>query len=300
MKLVLNTSLRKNKAGLNAFRFTMLLPALVVLFAINLAPIVDTLISSLQEYYLPAADERHFIGIRDYINLIKDARFLNSLKLTTIFVIGTVTAETIAALSISLVLVTKFRTARLVRGILLLPIFLTPITISFMWRIMFAPTLGILNYFLELLGLPPQLWVFAPEQALGSIMLVGAWYRMPVMMLIIFTGLLTIPNDLTQAAAIDGASYLQELFRIKIPLISPVIMVAVLFQTIDQAKWFDGIYILTRGGPGTATETLSVFTYIHGFGFLRMGYASAGAILLSLFIGLLALFVVKIGGVHFD
>jgi len=155
MKLVLNTGLRKNKKGLNAFRFSMLLPALVVLLAINLAPILDTFISSLQDYYLPEADQRHFIGFRNYLSLIKDARFLNSLKLTTIFVFGTVATETIVAIALALVLATRFRAARLVRGILLLPIFLTPITISFMWRIMFAPTLGILNYFLELVGLPP-------------------------------------------------------------------------------------------------------------------------------------------------
>jgi multiple sugar transport system permease protein len=131
-------------------------------------------------------------------------------------------------------------------------------------------------------------------------MLVGIWYRTPVMMLIIYTGLLTVSRDLIEAAMIDGASLMQVIFRIKIPLIRPVIMVAVLFQTIDQAKWFDGIYILTRGGPGIATETLSVFTYIHGFGFLRMGYASAAAILLSLFIGILTVFVMKIGGVQLD
>jgi multiple sugar transport system permease protein len=278
----------------------MLLPALVVLFAINLAPVLDTIISSFQDYYLPRPSERNFIGITNYIDLFRDPRFLNSVGVTCIYVVATVAIETSVSVMISVTLASGFTTAKVVRGILLLPIFLTPITICFMWRVMFAPTLGVLNYFLKLVGLPPQLWVFSPDQALWSLILVGSWYRMPVMMLIIFTGLLTVPSDTIEAARVDGASHLQTLLHITLPLIKPVVMVAILFQTIDQGKWFDGIYILTRGGPGTATETMSLFSYTYAISFLKMGYSSAAAVVLSVFISVLALIIIRTGRVELD
>jgi len=111
---------------------------------------------------------------------------------------------------------------------------------------------------------------------------------------------LGLPDEVLEAGMIDGASPWQSLWRIKIPLMKPVMVVAILFQTIDAARLFDIIFILTRGGPGTATETLSLLTYLNGFGFLKMGYAAASGLVLTLIIAVLALLIIRFGKVQLD
>lgn len=291
-------SLREKE--ISKFRWKMLAPGLIVLFAINLLPIMDTFWTSLFEYYLPRPNRKEFIGLSNYFALLKDERFISSFLRTIKFMIIVVTAETILGFSIALVLSASLLGNKLLRGILLLPIMLTPITTAFMWRIMFSPTLGVMNYFLELLRIEPQKWIYGAEQALPSVAAVVTWCKVPFMVMVFYTGLLSVNEDILDAASIDGASYWQILWRIKLPLIRPVFFVAILFQTIDTAKEFDFTQILTRGGPGSATETLSIYTYLNSFGFLKMGYGSASAIVLSIFIGIIALVNIKAGGVNFD
>ncbi|HNS40595.1 MAG TPA: sugar ABC transporter permease, partial [Promineifilum sp.] len=137
-----------NKQQLRIFQLAMALPALVVLIGINLIPIVNTFVTSLQDYFLPAPDARHFIGLDNYIKLFQDDRFLNSFRLTLIYTFSVVVLETVLGFVIALLLSRQTRGSNLIRGVLLLPIILTPITVAFMWRVMFNPSIGILNYFL--------------------------------------------------------------------------------------------------------------------------------------------------------
>lgn len=282
------------------FRWMMLTPGILVLISINLLPIADTILTSLNDFYLPRPKEEHFIGLSNYINLFKDQRFLESLWRTIQFMLIVVTTEVIVGFSIAIFLTSKLETTQILRGLFLMPIILTPIATAFMWRIMFSPTLGILNFILELLNLPPQEWIYSAEQALPSVALVVAWCKTPFMIMVFYTGLLSISDDVIDAAMIDGASAWQQLWRIKLPLIRPVFFVAILFQMVDTCKEFDLTFILTRGGPGSATETLSVFTYLHSFGFLRMGYGSAAAVIMSLFITLMAYFLIRFGGINLE
>lgn len=293
-----NATLRERQ--LKRFRLAMLAPGLVLLFAINLLPILDTLKTSFYDYYLPRPEAQTFVGFRNYIELFKDERFLASFGRTIVFTLMVVSAETLLGFAIALALTSDFYGAKLCRGIFLLPIMLTPITTAFMWRIMYSPTLGILNYLLELVGVAPQKWIYGAEQALPSVAAVVTWCKVPFMVMVFYTGLLSVSDDVLDAAKIDGASSWQILLKIKLPLIRPVFFVAVLFQTIDTAKEFDFTQILTRGGPGSATETLSIYTYLNSFGFLKMGYGSANAIILSLFIGIIAYVLIRCGGVNFD
>ncbi len=289
-----------NKQQLRIFQLAMALPALVVLIGINLIPIVNTFVTSLQDYFLPAPDARHFIGLDNYIKLFQDDRFLNSFRLTLIYTFSVVVLETVLGFVIALLLSRQTRGSNLIRGVLLLPIILTPITVAFMWRVMFNPSIGILNYFLSFLNIPAQMWIYSTGQALPSLFLVDIWQKTPTMILIFVTGFLGLPDEVLEAGMIDGASSWQSLWRIKIPLMKPVMMVAILFQTIDAARLFDTIFILTRGGPGNATETLSLLTYLNGFGFLKMGYAAASGVILTLVIAILSLLIIRLGKVQLD
>ena len=278
----------------------MVLPALIVLFVINFAPIVDTFVTSLENYFLPTPETRHFVGLGNYIALFHDLRFINSLRLTLIYTCSVVIIESVLGFLIAILLSRQSWGSGFIRGVLLLPIVLTPITVAFMWRIMFSPTLGIINYILGLVHIPPQLWIFGPAQALPSLFIVDAWQKTSIMILIFVTGFLALPGQVLEAGEIDGASAWQRLWLIKVPLMRPVLMVAILFQTIDAARLFDMIFILTRGGPGTSTETLSLLTYLSGFGFLKMGYAAASGVILFLIIAVLAQLLIRFGRVRFD
>jgi multiple sugar transport system permease protein len=281
------------------FRWFMLAPGIIILFSINLLPILDTFRTSLYDYYLPAPNKRHFIGFANYIALFREPRFLFSFARTVVFMITVVISETLFGLGIALYLTGKIKGAKILRGIFLLPIILTPIATAFMWRIMYSPTVGVLNYFLSLVRIPPQTWVYSEEQALVSVALVLIWCKSPFMIMMFYTGLLAVSDDIIDASRIDGANAWQQFWRVKLPLIKPLFFVAILFQTIDSSKEFDLNFILTRGGPGTASETLSIFTYTNSFTFLKMGYGSASAIVLSVFIALMAAFIIKTGGINF-
>jgi multiple sugar transport system permease protein len=292
--------LSKKDREILRFRWAMLLPGIIILFAINLLPILDTIRTSLDDYYLPMPNRRHFVALGNYISLFKEPRFLLSFLRTLIFVTIIVTMETVLGLCVALYLTAKIQGAKILRGLFLLPVILTPIATAFMWRIMFSPTIGILNYFLGLLGFPPQEWVYSESQALLSVAAVIVWCRTPFMIIMFYTGLLAVSDEIIDATRIDGANSWQQFWKVKLPLIKPLFFVAILFQAIDSCKEFDLVFILTRGGPGTASETLSIFTYMNSFTFLKMGYGSASAVLLSIFIALVAAVIIRTGGINLE
>jgi multiple sugar transport system permease protein len=289
-----------NAQQIRAFQLVMIMPAIITLMLINLIPIVSTFITSLQDYFLPKPNLRHYIGFENYLHLIQDERFLNSLQLTLKYTLAVVILETVIGFTIALLLSRQTWGSNFIRGVLLLPVILTPITVAFMWRVMFSPTLGILNYILSIFHIPAQLWIYSPDQALPSLFLVDVWQKTPVMILIFVTGFLALPEEILEAGKIDGATSWQLLWQIKVPLMKPVLMVGILFQTIDAARMFDMIFIMTRGGPGVATETLSLLTYLNGFGFLKMGYAAASGAVLTLLIVVLSLIIIRVGKIQID
>ncbi len=274
---------------------SFLAPALIVLVAINALPLFYTFVTSFEDYYLPRAARRHFTGLDNYIELLGDDRFWGALGRTAVFVGVSLVLEVALGLAIALMLMRQRWIVGFLRGVILLPIIVTPIAVAFVWRLMFSPSLGLFNYLLSSVGLGPLEWIYSPAQAMPALIMVEVWQHTPEMMLIIFTGLLAMPKEITEAALVDGARSSQVLWLVKLPLIKPILMVGVLFRVIDLFKTFDIFYILTRGGPGVSTETLAVYVYTVGFGFLRLGYASALAFVLFLIILAASVLVVRWG-----
>jgi multiple sugar transport system permease protein len=154
---------------------------------------------------------------------------------------------------------------------------------------MLHPQLGVLNYLLSLVRIPPQKWVFASSSVIPTLGIVETWQWTPFVMLIVLGGLASLPEEPFEAARIDGASFLQSLRYITIPLLWPYIMIAIVLRSIDALKAFDIIYVITQGGPGTASETINIFLYLQAFAFYNIGFASA--VVVVFFIIILAMSV---------
>ncbi len=162
-----------------------------------------------------------------------------------------------------------------VRGVLILPMLLTPIVVGLMWRALLNPDWGMVNYVLGLLGLPKPLWTADPKLALITLVLVDSWQWTPFVMVIVFARLQSLPQDVFEASAVDGAGRRSTLRLITLPLLAPAIVFAAVFRAIDAFRSFDVVFGLTYGGPGRLTTTLSFYTWENGFTFTRYGYASS-------------------------
>lgn len=251
------------------------LPALVFIIAMILFPLSYTLWNSLTGWSLSEGKPAAFIGLQNYSNLFKDARFQGALIRTAYFTVLAVTLETIFGVSIALFLNKVFRGKRLLTSILLLPMMATPVAIAMVWLLMYEPTAGIINFLLQQFGLPKGLWIGGKSSVIPSLVLVDLWQWTPMIVLICLAGLTALPRDPFESAIVDGASPWQITYRITLPLLMPTISVAVLLRLIDALKTFDIIYTMTLGGPGFASETLNILTYQYAFYYLHFGYASS-------------------------
>jgi multiple sugar transport system permease protein len=182
----------------------------------------------------------------------------------------------------------------IVRTLMLVPMMVTPVVAGLSWRIIYDPDAGILNYFLNLLGIHSnKAWLANAKTALYAVSAVDIWQWTPFIILITLAGLESLPVDIYEAAEVDGATWTQAFRYITIPLLSTTIFLALLIRTIDVLKFFDLILIMTNGGPGTVTETLNMYAYKTGFVYFRFGYASTIAFIYTLVVSLVLPFFVN-------
>ena len=156
-----------------------------------------------------------------------------------------------------------------------MPMMATPVAVALVWTMMFHPQQGVLNYLLSLVGLPPSLWVYSPTLVIPSLVLVEIWHWTPLVMLIVLGGLAALPTEPYESARLDGATEWQLFRYITLPLVAPFLIVAAVIRTIDALKAFDTIYVISQGGPGTASETINLYLYLQAFAFYNIGNASA-------------------------
>ncbi len=259
-----------------------LLPGLLFLFAIDLVPLVYSAWLSLYDWWLLRPRNIRFIGLGNYIQLATDPELRRAVVVTGLFTAGAVVLEFLVGLGLALLFSQPFRFLRPLRVVLLLPLFVVPVVGATMWRVIFHPDMGPLNYYLNLIGLGRPPWLGDPTLALVSITLVDAWRTIPFMFLVMYAGIEVLPAELFEAAAVDGASRWQAFRHITMPLLAYIMLVAVLIRGMDAFRELDIIYVLTGGGPGTATQTIQMLSY-RVFGLGHMGLANAlGIITLGL------------------
>ncbi len=273
--------------------FFFALPALVLLLSVSIYPLLRTLGLAFSSLELTISPVETFVGLNNFAKAFGDMRFWNALRNTLIlvtvgvaiqFVLGTVLA----------VLLSEIRFTRMIWLIaLLLPVMIAPVVSGFQFRVIYNDTFGPLNYLIRALSggavaAPP--WLADTRTALLTIMITDVWQWTPFMMLLMLAGLESIPVELTEAAQVDGAGYWDIFWRIKMPMLLPVIVIGLLIRVMDTFKTFDLVFLLTGGGPGSSTETIAYYTYLNGFRFFSMGYTAAIAFIQLIIIIVIARF----------
>ncbi len=257
--------------------YRYLFPAGILVGALTLFPLAWLLVLSAQRHSLLGEPVR-FIGLGNFVRMAADARFWNALGNTLYFTAVSVALELVLGLAIALAVQRQHRGRPLLYALILLP-WAVPTTASArMWEWLYDPDVGLLNY---LLGTRVN-WLGSPGWALHAAIAMDVWKSTPFVTLLLIAGLQAIPRDVYRAAAVDGASAWLVLRRITLPLLVPVILVALVFRTIDALRVFDAVYVLTGGGPGNSTETLSIYAYKILFQSLELGYGSALALVMFL------------------
>ena len=271
------------------------IPCLVVILLVTLFPTFYSLGLSLFKWEA-TLKARPFIGLGNYISLFKDSRFLNSLIFTAIVVIGGVGMEMILGFGLAQVLLEKMRGKRVIVAALLLPVMVMPVVVGYTWRLLWDAQYGPINQVIGwIIGKPfTYTWLGQTWSAMFAILVTEIWQWTPFMFLVFLSGLAVLDQEVFEAAGIDGASGFNKLRYMTLPLLKPIIIVAVLIRGLDALKAFDVIFTLSGGGPGYSTETLSFYIYQTGYQFFRLGYGAAASFVLLIFLVILLTRLLKI------
>ncbi len=267
-------------------RFVM--PAVVLLSLVTVYPLLSVLYLSLCRK-LPLFDISKFVGLDNYFFLLKDDRFSNALRNTVYFTAVSVSMELFLGLAVALLLNRKFPFKGIATATVLVPWAIPTVVSARMWEWMYNTDFGVLNH---LLGVKVN-WLGSAFWAMNAAVLMDVWKTTPFVVILLLAGLKVIPRELYQAARIDGASGWQIFRRITLPLLMPVILVVLIFRTLDAFRVFDAVYVLTGGGPANATETLSIYAYKVLFQTLQFGYGSTLSVVVFLCVGTLSILYIR-------
>jgi multiple sugar transport system permease protein len=254
--------------------YWLLLPGVAIIVAVLLYPLIHALYISFFDYKL-ARSARPFVGLGNYIEAVTSVSFGTVLAQNIVFAVACILVEFTLAMSAALLLNRKFRGRALYRVFLLLPMLTAPVLAGFNWRWIFNDRFGLMNQIFIAAGLPPQGWLVDPNLARLAIVIATVWQGIPFVMILLLAGLQALPQAPFEAATVDGASPWQRFSLLTMPLMRPVIAVALALRIIDLFRVFDVIYIMTLGGPGHATELLPFYIYRAAFSQSQFGLASA-------------------------
>jgi len=226
--------------------------------------------------------------------VLTDSLFTGSLLRTLIYTITVVTVELVLGLAVALLFTRDFLGIRIVRTLYLTPMLMVPIMVGLLWSLMFQPSIGIVNYVLSFFGIEPVLWLASSTLALPAIGIAEIWQWTPFVAIVFVAGLQGLPENVVAAARLDGATRLQRLLTIELPMMRNVIAIVFLLRFIDVFKTFALVYIMTRGGPGRSTMVAGFYPWEVGFSQLLMGKASAAAFILMNLISLMTFVLLKL------
>lgn len=263
-------------------------PAIIILVAFTLYPMVQAVYLSFTEYNLIRAAE--WIGLDNYIELLQDGAFWNAFGNTVLYALVVTPVTVVLALVFAIMLNQRFVGRAFSRTAIFLPFIVSLGIIAIAWAFLLDPNIGLLSYWLSFIGIvPEQGWLSDPRYAMAAVMIVGVWKNVGFYMVIYLAGLQSIPVDMYEAARLDGAGAWQRFRSITLPLLSNQTLLVSVLALIATLQAFDQIYVMTHGGPFFRTETLVMLIYREGFQDLRFGYASAISFVLLIFVFLLSM-----------
>ena len=255
-------------------------PSLIFIILMIIVPLGYNFALSFTDWQMSLVKAPQFIGLANYKNVLHDERFLNSVWRTIVFSGIAIVIETILGVALAVLINRKFYGRRLVQALMLLPVVATPVAMGMVWQLILEPSIGIGNVIVEALGFAPRPFLATTGfESMFWLIMIDAWEWTPMVMLMVYGGLMTIPQDPYESALIDGANKWQTFTRITLPLASSSILIAVLMRLIDVVKTYDIIYATTQGGPSFATETINIYGYLNMFAYYRFGKAAAISVL---------------------
>ena len=254
--------------------YLFIMPAMAILLALIIYPLIFSFTKSLTDFNLGMPGEM-FVGLKNYIDALTNEIFRQSLGFSVLYSLGATSVEFVVGFGAALLLQREFRGKSTITVLLILPLMVTPVVVGIIWMLMFQPDFSVINGLLSLLGVKGPIWLQHKWTARMAVVVADIWQWTPFFTLVLLGGLLSLPVDVIEAAKVDGASGFQILRRIKIPILMPLILVVLLIRLIDSFKTFDSIFIMTNGGPGNATEVLSLHIYRTGLPFMNVSYAAA-------------------------
>ncbi len=249
-------------------------PCVLYLVAFSVYPLVTSLFRSFEDYNSQQNTWR-WIGLGNYRQLFSDTEFWHTVEHTAFLTFGGVALQVVLGTALALFFNQRLRGATLVRGLVILPMLLTPVVVGLMWRALLNPDWGMLNWLATQVGFHNVQWLTDPSMALRTLILVDTWQWTPFVFVVVFARLQALPVDVFEAGEVDGATWFKRLRYLTLPLLMPAIAFAAIFRGIDAFRTFDLVYGLTNGGPVRSTSTLSFQAFQNGFQYFHYGYASA-------------------------
>ncbi len=266
----------------------MALPGMIVLVLLVVGPLVYMFFNSFFVKTLATPLPPRFAWFENYASLFTDGRFWNAFLNTMIVMVIGIPVQSFLALVLALLLNKRFPGSRLIVALFLIPVMITPVVAGFEWKIILDNRFGPLNYVLSFFGITPLAWLAKPALAMASILIMDTWQWTPFVMVVLLAGLAAIPKQVYEASSVDGSSARETLWRVTMPLLRPMFTLVILLRIIFIFKIFDPVQILTGGGPGVSTETLSVLTYIIGFKSFNVGMSATIAVVQLIIITIIA------------
>ena len=264
--------------------YLLLSPALVLLTGM-MYPFGLGLYYSLTSYWLQYPNRFRFVWFDNYVNLVSEPLFSRALQFTLGFTFVAVIVQVGLGLAVALFLHARIPGRNVIRALMLMPLMMPPVITALMWKIMMASTnAGILNYLLSFVGIDPVNWLGSIQGAIVSVLIIDTWGNLPFVALVLLGGLQALPSEPYEAAQVDGATPLDILRYLTLPLLSPFLVLVVTFRTMDSLRIFDVIYATTMGGPNDATTNLLFMAYQYSFQWYQMGKGMAQAVVLLLLV----------------
>jgi len=256
-------------------KYVFIWPAFLVVLVVSLFPLIYSLTVSFQNLRLVPPRPARFVGLENYADLLTQPRFWETVSTTLTIVVVSVAIQYVIGFAIALALHAKVPGERLFRVTFLLPMLMAPIAVALVWRMLFHSTVGPINQFFGLFGLTNLPFLTDSTWAVASIIVVEIWQWTPFVILLMLAGLQTLPQEIYEAARLENATAWQQFWGITFPMLLPISIAVVFIRMIECFKLIDTVFVLTGGGPGTATETLTLFAYQEGFKKFNLGYTSA-------------------------
>lgn len=251
----------------------LLWPALIILLVVFIYPLIYSLYLSLTTYNLIGSPK--FVGLRNYVRILTDKVVWNSVRVSLTFSVGALALELLIGFGVALILHDLEFGRNVFRTVTSMPLMMTPVVIGLVWRMMGNYDYGVINYFLGLIGIDKLGWVVDTRTAMPYLIIADVWHTTGFVVLALSAGLAQLPQEMYEAAAMDGANFWRQLWHLTIPLLAPVFNVVLIFRSYNLIRMFDKAMTLTTGGPGRATETLSFHIYNKMFEGFSVGYSTA-------------------------